>query len=255
MASVDLLRDGHVATIQLNRPEKLNALTKEMTKQLFEIVYEVNQDDELRVVILTGVGEKSFSVGSDVTLLDEYGTNWHFRNRLEYCDLLRGMKKPLIAMIGGYAVGGGFELALCADLRFAAESAKFGATEIKLGWIGGGGVTQLLTHLIGYGKAMKMILSGEIISAQEANEMGILEALVPDDQLRNYTYEFAHKIASYSPVALQTAKHGCKIALSTPLDVGIMYERDMQTISFYTEDKEEGIQAFKEKRAPKFQGR
>lgn len=255
MASVDLQKDGFIATIVFNRPEKLNALTKEMTEQLFEAVHEVNRDDQVRVVILTGAGPKSFSVGSDVTLLDEYGTNWDFRNRLEYCDLLRSMKKPLIAMVNGYAVGGGFELALCADLRFAGESAKFGATEIKLGWIGGGGVTQLLTHLVGYGKALKMILSGEIISAQEANEIGLLEALVPDDQLKAYTYEYAEKIAQYSPIALQQAKHGCRIALSTPLDIGIMYERDMQTISFYTEDKEEGIRAFQEKRAPHFKGR
>lgn len=255
MASVDIQKDGHVATILLNRPEKLNALTKDMTKQLFEAVHEVNQDDEVRVVIITGAGPKSFSVGSDVTLLDEYGTNWHFRNRLEYNDLLRSMKKPLIAMVNGYAVGGGFELALCADLRFAGDSAKFGATEVKLGWIGGGGVTQLLTHLVGYGKAMKMILSGDIISAQEANEIGLIEALVPDEQLAKYTYEYAEKIAQYSPIALQTAKHGCRIALSTPLDVGIMYERDMQTICFYTEDKEEGIKAFNEKRKPNFKGR
>jgi enoyl-CoA hydratase/carnithine racemase len=255
MASVDLIKDGHIATIRFNRPDKLNTLTKEMTRQLLDAVHEVNTDEEVRVVILTGEGEKAFSAGSDVTLLDEYGSNWQFRNRLEYCDVLRNMKKPLIAMVNGYAVGGGFELALCADLRFAAHSAKFGAVEIKLGWIGGGGVTQLLTHAIGYGKAMKMILSGDIISAQEANELGLVEALLPDDQLEEYTYEYARKIAAYSPIALQVAKHGCRVAMSTPLDVGIMYERDMQTICFYTEDRQEGIRAFQEKRKPEFKGR
>jgi enoyl-CoA hydratase/carnithine racemase len=255
MASVDFVKDKHVATIRFNRPEKLNALTKDMTKQLLEAIREANDDDEVRVVVLTGAGQKAFSVGSDVTLLDEYGTNWHFRNRIEYNDVLRSLRKPVIAMVNGYAVGGGLELALCADLRFAGESAKFGATEIKLGWIGGGGVTQLLTRLIGYGQAMRLILSGDIISAQEARAIGLVEVLVSDDELERTTYEYAHKIASYSPIALQAAKHGCRMALSVPLEAGIMYERDMQTICFYTEDKEEGIRAFREKRAPQFKGR
>jgi len=255
LGTVDYVKDGHVATIRFNRPEKLNALTKDMTKQLLEAIREANDDDDVRVVVLTGAGERAFSAGSDVTLLDQYGTNWQFRNRIEYNDVLRSLRKPVIAMIRGYAVGGGFELALCCDLRFAGESAKFGAGEIKLGWVGGGGVTQLLTHLIGYGRAMKLILSGDIISAQEAKEIGLVEALVPDDELEKYTYEYAHKVASYSPIVLQAAKHGCRMALSVPLEAGIMYERDMQTICFYTEDKEEGIRAFKEKRTPQFKGR
>lgn len=255
MGTVDLIKAGHVATIRFNRPEKLNTLTQDMAKQLVAAVHEANFDDEIRVVVLTGEGERAFSAGSDVTLIDEYGTNWQFRNRLEYCDVLRSLKKPLIAMVNGYAVGGGLELALCADLRFAGESAKFGAVEVKLGWIGGGGITQLLTHLIGYGKAMKLILSGDIISAQEANEIGMLEALLPDSELEKYTYDYAHKIAKYSPIALQSAKHGCRMALNIPLEQGIMYERDMQTICFYTEDREEGIKAFKEKREPNFKGR
>lgn len=255
MGTVDYFKDGHVATIRFNRPEKLNSLTKDMTRQLLEAIREANDDDEVRVVVVTGAGQKAFSAGSDVTLLDEYGTNWQFRNRVEYNDVLRSLRKPVIAMVNGYAVGGGFELALCCDLRFAGESAKFGAVEIKLGWVGGGGVTQLLTHLVGYGQAMRLILSGDIISAREAKEIGLVEVLVPDDELEKTTYEYAHKIASYSPIALQTAKHGCRMALSVPLEAGIMYERDMQTICFYTEDKEEGIRAFKEKRTPHFKGR
>ncbi len=255
MASVDVIKDGHVGTIKFNRPDKLNAITKEMAKQLVDAVHEMNGDDEIRVVVLTGVGDRSFSTGSDITLLNEYGSNWQFRNRLEYCDVLRRLRKPLIAMVNGYAIGGGLELALCADMRFAGENAKFGAVEVKLGWIGGGGITQLLTHLIGYGKAMKLILSGEIIDAREANELGMIEAYLPDHDLEKYTYEYAHKIAKYSPIALQTAKHGCRMALNIPLEQGILYERDLQTICFYTDDHNEGIEAFKEKREPIFRGR
>jgi enoyl-CoA hydratase len=168
--------------------------------------------------------------------------------------VLRSIKKPIIAMVNGYAVGGGFELALCADMRFAADTAKFGAVEIKLGWIGGGGVTQLLTHLIGYGKAMKMITSGEMVSADEAYKMGLVEDVKPLKELESYTYEFAHNISNYSPIALQSAKHACRLALSVPLEAGIMYERDLQTIAFYTEDRKEGINAFLEKRKPNFKG-
>jgi enoyl-CoA hydratase/carnithine racemase len=255
LETVDFIKDGRVATIRFNRPNKLNTMTKEMAKQLLEAVHEANSNDDIRVVVLTGAGEKAFSAGSDISILDEYGSNWQYRNRLEYCDVLRGLKKPLIAMVNGFAVGGGLELALCADMRFAADTAKFGAVEIKLGWIGGGGVTQLLTHLIGYGKAMKMILSGDIISADEAFKYGLVEAILPLDELEKYTYEYAHKIADYSSITLQSAKHACRLALSIPLEAGIMYERDLQTIAFHTEDKFEGINAFLEKRKPVFKDR
>ncbi len=255
MGSIDFIKDGRVATIRMNRPEKLNTITKDMAKQLVNAIHEANMDDDIRVVVIRGFGEKAFSAGSDITLLDDYGTTWQFRNRLEYCDVLRGLKKPLIAMVKGYAVGGGLELALCADLRFAGQSAKFGAVEIKLGWIGGGGTTQLLTHLVGYGKAMKLLLSGDIITAEEASTMGMIEACLPDNELEEYTYSYARKVANYSPIALQTAKHGCRTALNIPLEQGIQYERDLQTICFYTEDHKEGINAFKEKRDPDFRGR
>ena len=255
VGTVDFFKDDSIATIQFNRPEKLNTMTKEMAEQLLEAVDEVNRNDDIRVVILTGIGKKAFSAGSDISLLEDYGDNWQFRNRLEYCDVLRGIKKPLIAMVNGYAVGGGLELALAADMRFASDNAQFGAVEIKLGWIGGGGITQFLTHLVGYGKAMKMILSGEFISAEEAYKDGLVEAVMPYDELKEYTYNYARKIAAFSPIALQSAKHGCRMALSIPLEAGIAYERDLQTIAFYTEDKNEGINAFLEKRDPIFKGK
>jgi len=254
VGSVLYEKDGHVATITLNRPDKLNTLTLEMTRQLQEAVHQANADDEVRILVLTGMGDKAFCAGSDIRTLDQYGSNWAFRNRPDYCDALRQLRKPVIAMVRGYALGGGLELALCADIRFAGKSAQFGAVEIKLGWIGGGGITQLLTHQLGYGRAMKMILSGEFVGAEEALRIGLVEDVLPDEELQAYTYEFARTVASYSPIALQTAKHGCRMALSVPLEAGIMYERDMQTICFYTEDSKEGIAAFKEKRKPNFRG-
>lgn len=255
MRHIEYRKEAHVATITMNRPEKLNALTPEMTKLLQEAAREANTDEDVRVVLLNGAGSKAFSVGSDINVLDQYESNWAFRNRLEYCDIIRSIRKPVIAMVQGYALGGGLELALCADIRIASQAATFGAVEVKLGWIGGGGITQLLTRLIGYGQAMHMILSGEMISAARALELGLIEQLVRDDELEAVATAYARKIAEYSPIALQTAKSGCQMAYEVPLEAGIQYERDLQTICFYTDDSKEGVAAFKEKRQPNFKGR
>ncbi len=151
MDNQDILcqQDGPIATITLNRPQKLNTVTPEMGRLLTELAQRMNTDDQIRVVILTGAGEGAFSAGTDVKVLDLYGTNWELRNRVDYCRAIWSIPKPIIAAIRGYAIGGGLELALMCDIRIASTTAKFGAGEIKLGWHGGAGNTQLLPRLVG----------------------------------------------------------------------------------------------------------
>jgi enoyl-CoA hydratase len=247
-------QEGAVATITLNRPQKLNTVTPEMGRLLTDVCRGINDNDQIRAVILTGAGEKAFSAGSDVKVLDDYGSNWQLRNRVDYCRAIWSVRKPIIAAIRGYAIGGGLELALMCDIRIASVSAKFGAGEIKLGWHGGAGNTQLLPRLVGYGKALQMLLSGDLIDAQEAYRTGLVQELVAEDQLEAATRNLAQKVARSAPVAAQLCKHLVRVAESTSLEVGLQYENDMFAYCFTTKDHLEGIAAFREKRPPVFSG-
>ncbi|MBA2679190.1 MAG: enoyl-CoA hydratase/isomerase family protein [Ktedonobacteraceae bacterium] len=247
-------RDGPIATIKLNRPHKLNTLTPDMGRALFPIATEINQDETIRVVILIGTGERAFSAGSDVTVLEEYGTNWQLRNRADYNRAIWSIRKPTIAAIRGYAIGGGLELALACDIRLASPTAQFGAGEIKLGWNGGAGNTQLLPRLVGYGKALQMLLTGNLIDADEALRTGLIQELVPDDQLEPTAWNMATTIAKNAPIAAQVIKHLVRISESTSLEVGLAYENDLFAYCFTTQDSQEGIAAFREKRPPQFKG-
>ena len=149
--------EGHVATILLNRPRKLNAVTPEMAKTIAAATERCNASDDVRCVVVGGAGDKAFCAGSDIRELDDYDTPWNFRNRPDYCDAIRRLRKPSIAAINGYAFGGGLETALSCDIRIASKNAQFAAPEIKLGWIGGGGVTAFLTHAVGASNAALMI--------------------------------------------------------------------------------------------------
>ena len=207
------------------------------------------------MAILTGVGDRAFSAGSDVTVLDDYGSNWQLRNRADYCVAIWNIRKPMIAAIRGYCIGGGLELALSCDIRVASETSKFGAGEIRLGWHGGAGNTQLLPRLVGYGKAMEMVLTGDVIDAAEARADGLVQRLVPDEQLEAAADALAARIAANAPIAAQLAKHLVRMSESTSVDVGLRWENDLFTYCFTTADAQEGIAAFKEKREPVFRGR
>jgi len=247
--------EGHIATITLNRPEKLNAVTPEMADAIIAHVEQCNADDQIRAVIITGAGERAFCAGSDISELDTYDTPWTFRNRPDYCDAIRALRKPAICAINGYAFGGGLETAMSCDIRIASDTAKLASPEVKLGWIGGGGMAYMLAHNIGASNAARMLMTGEPVSAETALAWGLLSQVVPGEELLPLAMEIAQTIASRPPIAVQTAKTNIRAAYAVPLETAIQYERDLQTICFATQDADEGRRAFKEKRPPVFEGR
>ncbi|WP_027135664.1 enoyl-CoA hydratase/isomerase family protein [Geminicoccus roseus] len=244
--------DGPVAMITLNRPAKLNAVTPEMADAIVAAVETCNHSDTIRCVIVTGAGPKSFCAGSDIAELDSYESPWQFRNRPDYCDAIRRLLKPTIAAVNGYAFGGGLETAMSCDIRIASDNARFAAPEIKLGWIGGGGMATFLTHSIGPSNAALMIMTGDPIDAGKALAWGLVSEVMAQDRLMDRAKEIAATIASRAPIAAETAKANLRAAYAMPQDKAIEYERDLQTICFATADAAEGRAAFKEKRQPVF---
>ncbi|NBE99894.1 enoyl-CoA hydratase/isomerase family protein [Nonomuraea sp. KC401] len=247
--------DGPVAVITLNRPDKLNAITPGMAAALRAGLDRVDADPGVRVAVLTGAGERSFCVGSDIGELDAYATPWEFRNRGDYGDAVRALRKPVIAAVNGYAYGGGLELAMACDIRLAADTATFAAPEIKLGWIGGSGQSALLAHAVGPSNAATMLLTGDPIDASRALRWGLVTDLHPREELLPAALELAGRIAARPPIAAQTAKANVRAAYSMPLEQAIRYERDLQTVCFATADAAEGRAAFAERREPVFEGR
>jgi enoyl-CoA hydratase/carnithine racemase len=251
--SVRLETNAQVAVLTLDRPDKLNALTSEMTAELTGHVAAVNENPAIRAIVLTGTG-RAFCAGSDISELDNYPTPWEFGLRQDYGDVLRTLRKPVIAAVNGHALGGGLELALACDIRIAAETATFAAPEIKLGWIGGSGQSALLAHSIGPSNAALMLLTGDPVDAATALRWGLVSEVVPPDTLLDRARELAAVIASRAPVAAQTAKLNLRAAYEMPLTRAIDYERHLQTICFATADAAEGRTAFVERRPPAFRG-
>jgi enoyl-CoA hydratase/carnithine racemase len=248
-------QDGRVGVLTLDRPAKLNAATRAMSAELLELIPRIDADPEIRAVVVTGAGDRAFSVGSDVRELDSYDGPWHFRNRRDYCDALRGLRTPVIAAVNGYAYGGGLELALSCDVRLAASSASFAAAEIKLGWIGGGGVTALLAASVPASDVAMMLLTGEPIDAAEALRIGLVSRVLPAGELLPAATELAHRIAERPPIAAQAAKANLRAALSMGLEPAIQYERELQAVALGTRDAAEGRAAFAERRTGDFEGR
>src|SRR5664279_2260610 len=214
--------DGHIFTITFNRPAKLNTMTPEMGRALTRLVAVINEDDQIRVVVVRGEGTRAFSAGSDISVLDQYGTNWQLRNRTDYARAIWSIRKPVIAAIRGYCIGGGLEMALMSDIRIADSTAQFGAGEIKLGWHGGAGNTQLLPRVVPTGSALLMLLTGDLVDANEAYRTGLVDILA--DDLDVAVDAVAAKIAANAPIAAQLAKHLVRTAQSTSLEVGLAYE-------------------------------
>lgn len=252
--TVQLYIDDAVATIVLDRRDKLNALTPAMTAQLDAHVAAINDDDAVRVAVLTGTG-RAFCAGSDIAGLDDYATPWQFGNRRDYGDILRELRKPVIAAVNGYAFGGGLELALACDIRIAADTATFAAPEIKLGWIGGSGQSALLAHSVGPSNAALMLLTGDPIDAATALRWGLVTEVVSPAELTVRARTVAETVAARAPIAAQTAKLNLRAARQLPVEDAIAYERHLQTICFATRDAAEGRAAFVQRRKPRFEGR
>lgn len=259
MTDIEVTRDGYVATITLNRPTKLNAMTGEMDERMNELAYEINNDDDIRSVVLTGSGGRAFSAGSDINDLDSYGSMWSYRNRFDarkdYARAVWLVRKPVVAAIDGYCIGGGLEMACSSDIRIASARSSFGAGEINWGWHGGSGQTQLLTHLIGAGYASRLLLTGERIDGAEALQIGLVQQIVEPEDVLSTATRLATKIASLSPIAVQRTKNMVRVAQNTALDTGLLLENDSFAACMSTEDAAEGRAAFAEKREPTFRGR
>lgn len=246
-----------VAILTINRPDKLNALSRDVHKEGVEALHELKYDDSIRVVVITGAGERSFVAGADIS---EFEGKTPITQRATFFETtlfnsIDAFPKPVIAMINGFCLGGGNELALACDLRICSENARFSQPEINLGIMPGGGGTQRLTRLIGEGRSMEIMLTGDMIDAETAHKFGLVNHVYPADQLEAETIKLANKIAAKAPIALQLCKEAVKFASRSNLDEGLRREVDLFAICFSTEDKVEGVSAFLEKRKPEFTGK
>ncbi|WP_293780363.1 enoyl-CoA hydratase/isomerase family protein [uncultured Aeromicrobium sp.] len=259
-ARIDYEVADHVATITLNRPEKLNAMSVAMDRRLNELVYTINNDDDVRVVILTGAGDRAFCVGSDIGDLEGYGTSWQYRNRfdrnLDYAIGIWKIRKPVITVAHGYCIGGGLEMFCASDIRYATRDSSFAAGEIRWGWHGGSGATQFLTRLVGPGYASEVLMTGRRFGAEDAERMGLANALfATKEEALAAAAQTAAEIAAKSPIPIEAIKKLVRVAQSASIEVGLAYENDLFTYEMRTEDAAEGRAAFAEKRDPVFRGR
>lgn len=245
-----------VRLITLNRPKVLNALRSTLLEELAAEIARARDDVEVRAVVLTG-NERAFAAGADIaemadrTVVDVLGMD----RRMGFWQSLRAFPKPLIAAVNGFALGGGCELAMCADIIVAGEGARFGQPEINLGLIPGAGGTQRLTRAVGKSRAMKMVLTGEAIDARAALAAGLIAEVVPPELTLDRALELAEAIAAKPPVAVRLAKEAVLKAQEMTLEAGLDYERKAFAILFATEDRREGVDAFLNKRKPVFKGR
>jgi enoyl-CoA hydratase len=249
---VTLAVADRIATITLDRPAKHNAITPAMAAQLGDICRRADGDPEVRVVVVRGAGERAFSAGSDLSALGEVRGVWAFRNRIEYAAVVRAIRKPVVAQLRGWVLGGGLEIAIAADVRIAGRSARLGAPEVTRGWIGGGGASQVVPRLVGMGRAMHLLLSGHPITADAAFQMGLVEEVVDDDELDARVQAYAATVAAHSAVATQAVKAGVRAAMEMPLSAGITYENELHVVCMQDQDHHEGIAAFQQKRDAKF---
>jgi len=250
------LEDG-ILWAKINRPESLNAINEEVVAGLKKVVNTVKEDKSVRVVVVTGEG-KAFSAGADIKMFSKSTT---FQARQVVEDLGKVLEEfedlavPVIAAVNGIALGGGCELAMACDIIIASENARFGQPEINLGIIPGAGGTQRLARLIGWKKAMELCLTGRIISAQEAYELGLVNKIVPHDKLLEEVKKIAEAIKLKSPYAVMLVKQSVNRGFKASLNNGLRYEREAFSLSFSSSDAKEGISAFTEKREPKFRRR
>ena len=251
-------KSERIATITLNRPEALNAFSKEVVEEVLHALDDAKNDENVRVVVLTGAGQKAFSAGADIKAM--IGMNALKARELslmgeKLCLALENLEKPVIAALNGYALGGGLEVAMSCDLRIASENSRMGQTEINIGLIPGWGGTQRLTRLVGRAKAKELVLTGKIIDAKVAEQLGIVNMTVPADKFTETVRQFALELATKAPVALRVSKALINKGADISLDSAIALEREGFGVVASTEDLQEGVRAFSEKRKPVFKGK
>lgn len=248
----------NTAWITFNRPKALNAQNQILLSELTGVLEEANKDDEVRVMVITGAGEKAFSAGADIAEILTWSTLdfvKKFKGSKRAYELIREIPKPVIAMVNGYALGGGCEIAMACDIIIASENAQFGLPEITIGAIPGGGGTQVLPRLIGEKRAKELVFTGDFVSAEEAWRIGLVNRVVPREKLRETVEELARKLKSKSPAIMRFAKLSVNKSLETPLSVGMASEMDFFAMCCSTADQKEGAKAFLEKRAPVYAGK
>lgn len=252
-------KEKGIVKLTINRPEVRNALNAATRQEIRNAIGEIEKDGDVRVVIITGAGEKAFVSGADITafkdatpiIMEESASTLgqQLFNNIE------NLNVPVIAMINGFCLGGGLELAMCCDIRIASDNAKFGQPEINIGLFPGAGGTQRLPRLIGWGKAKELIYTGKIIDAAEAERISLVDKVVPQEKLGEEVNQLAETIASKSPLIIKLVKKVINRGMYTDLAAGLSYEKANFALCFATEDRKEGVTAFLEKRKPQFKGK
>lgn len=247
--------DKHIALIQLNRPKELNALNLQLMGEVRDALKELDKDDDVRVIIITG-NERAFAAGADIKQMAGRGTIDMWKtDQFSTWDQINKTRKPIIAAVSGFALGGGCEFAMTCDMIVASETAQFGQPEIKIGVMPGAGGTQRLTKALGKAKAMELVLTGKFIGAEEALSYGLVNSVVPVELYMQEATKLAKEIAAMSPIAVQMAKESVKRSFEVPLEEGLHFERKNFYMLFSSEDQKEGMNAFIEKRKPDFKGK
>jgi enoyl-CoA hydratase len=258
--TINLLIDDAVATVVLNRPERMNALNDQMKADLAKALEAIDQASSVAVVIITGAGEKAFCAGADIkerSAAEPTATEFIAAQRRTHAlfGRIAELEQPVVAAINGVALGGGMEIALCCDIRLAADTARLGLTEVNLGVIPAGGGTQRLPRLIGVGRAKRLIMTGAMLSAAEAAGMGLVDEVVPAGEVAERAHALARTIAAKPPLAVRLAKRAVDQGAQTDLKSALEYELYAASLLYTSEDRKEGMRAFVEKRKPAFKGR
>jgi enoyl-CoA hydratase len=244
-----------VALVQINRPKEMNALNWQLMAELRDTLKSLDANDEVRVIVITG-NEKAFAAGADIKqMADKSAVDMLKIDQFSTWDQIRKTRKPMIAAVSGFALGGGCELAMTCDMIVASETARFGQPEIKIGVMPGAGGTQRLTKAIGKAKSMELILTGKFLSAEEALDYKLVNKVVPVEMYLEEAVSLAKEIAEMSPVAAMLAKEAVNRSFEAHLDEGLNFERKNFYLAFSSEDQKEGMSAFIEKRKPEFKGR
>jgi enoyl-CoA hydratase len=244
-----------IALIQLNRPKDLNALNLQLMQELRDALQQLDKTPAVRVIVVTG-NEQAFAAGADIKqMADKSAIDMLLTDQFSTWDQIRKTKKPIIAAVSGFALGGGCELAMTCDMIIASETAKFGQPEIKLGVMPGAGGTQRLTRAVGKAKAMELVLTGRFLSAEEALSCGLVNKVVPVEMYLHEAMVLAKEIAQMSPIAAMLAKEAVNRSFETHLDEGLNFERKNFYLAFASEDQKEGMKAFIEKRKADYKGK